>query len=99
MIVIPKDDYVLVVPSEISDRLESGLYVPQTAEDRGAVRCTVVDVGLGNFVNGARVHPDVRKGDEVLLAPYCNNSGIEVRISGKKHLLVRSNDIVAIIRD
>lgn len=99
MIVIPKDDYVLVVPSEISDRLESGLYVPQTAEDRGAVRCIVVDVGPGNFVNCARVHPGVAAGDEVLLAPYCNNSGIEVRISGKKHLLVRSNDIVAIIRD
>jgi chaperonin GroES len=45
---------------------------------------------------GTRVAPEVKKGDKILFGKY---SGTEIKIDGEEHLILREEDILAIIED
>ena len=90
----PLNDRVLVKRLESEERTASGLYIPDTAKEKPS-RGEVVAVGPGKCDDGGkRVPMSVKVGDMVLFNKY---AGTEVKIDGAEHLVMREDDILAII--
>ncbi|MFH1824442.1 MAG: co-chaperone GroES [Candidatus Firestonebacteria bacterium] len=95
MIVKPLEDRVLVKPLESGEEVKKGgIIIPDTAKEKPE-EGKVVAVGPGKVLeNGQKKHIEVKKGDKVLFAKYAGN---EVTIDGEKHLILREDDILAVI--
>ncbi len=92
----PLGDRVVIEPLEREERTESGLFIPETAKEKPQ-QGTVIAVGAGRKdEDGKRVPMDVEVGQTVLFAKY---SGTEVKIDGKKLLIMKESDILAIIEN
>jgi chaperonin GroES len=90
----PLYDRVLVKRLESQDRTTGGLYIPDTAKEK-PVEALVVAVGQGKLLEGGGLKKlDVKPGDKVLFSKY---SGNEVKIEGEEHLIMREEDLLAII--
>jgi len=85
----PLADRVLVEPLPAETQTASGLYIPDTAQEKQH-KGTVVAVGTGQ-----KDEPlTVKVGDTVLYGKY---SGSEIKLDGKDYLMMREDDIMAII--
>ncbi|HEC23864.1 MAG TPA: co-chaperone GroES [Chloroflexi bacterium] len=92
----PLGDRVVVEPVEKEQRTESGLFIPETAKERPQ-QGTVLAVGSGRKDEaGKRIPMDVEVGQTVLFAKY---AGTEVKIDGKKLLILKESDILAIVEE
>ena len=90
----PLNDRVLVKRLESEEKTAGGLYIPDTAKEKTS-KGQVVAVGPGKIAeNGSRVAMAVKKGDEVLFNKY---AGTEIKLDGVDHLVMREEDILAII--
>ncbi|MDR0816988.1 MAG: co-chaperone GroES [Desulfovibrio sp.] len=90
----PLNDRVLVKRLESEEKTAGGLYIPDTAKEKPS-KGQVVAVGPGKVAeNGSRVAMAVTKGDEVLFNKY---AGTEIKLDGVEHLVMREEDILAII--
>ena len=90
----PLNDRVLVKRLESEEKTAGGLYIPDTAKEKPS-KGLVVEVGPGKTAdNGSRVAMTVKKGDEVLFNKY---AGTEIKLDGVDHLVMREEDILAII--
>ena len=96
MKVQPLYDRVLVQRTQSEEMTASGLYIPDTAKEKpleGIVRAA----GPGSTNNdGDLVKMQVSEGDKVLFGKY---SGTEVTLNGEEHLILKEDDILAIIKD
>lgn len=94
MAVKPLEDRVLVKPVEPETKTESGLYLPETAQDRPS-QGTVVAVGPGKRLdNGTNAPMSVKKGDTVVFGKF---AGSEVEIKDEEHLILRESEILGIL--
>ena len=85
----PLADRVLVEPKEAETKTASGLYIPDTAKEKPQ-EGKVIAVGPGK-----KDEPmEVKVCDEVLYGKY---AGTEVTVEGKKYLIVKQSDILAIL--
>lgn len=85
----PLADRVLVEPKEAETKTASGLYIPDTAKEKPQ-EGKVIAAG-----HGKKDEPmEVKVGDEVLYGKY---AGTEVTVEGKKYLIVKQSDILAIL--
>ncbi len=85
----PLADRVLVEPKEAETKTASGLYIPDTAKEKPQ-EGKVIATGPGK-----KDEPmEVKVGDEVLYGKY---AGTEVTVEGKKYLIVKQSDILAIL--
>ncbi len=85
----PLADRVLVAPQEAETKTASGLYIPDSAKEKPQ-QGKVVAVG-----NGKKDHAmTVKVGDTVLYGKY---SGSELKLDGNDYLIMREDDILAII--
>ena len=85
----PLADRVLVEPAAAEEKTASGIYIPDTAQEKPQ-RGTIVAVG-----NGKVDEPlTVKVGDSVLYGKY---AGTEINVDGKEYLIMRESDILAII--
>jgi chaperonin GroES len=90
----PLGDRVVVEPLEQEERTESGLYIPETAKEKPQ-KGTILAVGAGRRdEDGKRIPMDVETGQSILFAKY---GGTEVKIDGKKLLILKEGDILAIL--
>ncbi len=90
----PLGDRVLIEPIEQEEVTASGLYIPETAKEKPQ-QGNVLAVGEGRRdEDGERIEMDVKVGDKVLFAKY---AGTEIKIDGKKLLIMKESDILAII--
>ncbi|CAK7054385.1 co-chaperone GroES [Desulfovibrio sp.] len=90
----PLNDRVLVKRLETEEKTAGGLYIPDTAKEKPS-KGQVVAVGPGKVGdNGERTVLAVKAGDEVLFNKY---AGTEVKLDGVDHLVMREEDILAII--
>ena len=90
----PLNDRVLVKRLESEERTASGLYIPNTAKEKPS-KGEVVAVGPGKHADDGKLVPmTVKVGDMVLFNKY---AGTEVKIDGAEHLVMREDDILAII--
>lgn len=89
----PLADRVVVEPIEQEEMTAGGIVLPETAKEKPQ-KGTVVAVGPGKYEDGALVEMQVKEGDQVLFAKY---AGTEIKIEGKKVLILRESDLLAIV--
>ena len=92
----PLGDRVLVKPAPKEEKTSSGLYISSGAQEKPQ-RGKVVAVGEGKRdQDGNRIPVDVKAGDEVFYGTFGGN---EVKVDGEDFLLLRADDIYAIIEE
>lgn len=91
----PLHDRVVIERLEESEqKTTGGIIIPDTAKEKPQ-RGRVVAIGDGAFNdNGQRNKLDVKVGDEVLFGKY---SGSDVKVDGTEYLIMRENEILAIV--
>ncbi|MFV0349393.1 MAG: co-chaperone GroES [Halodesulfovibrio sp.] len=89
----PLSDRVLVKSLEAEEKTAGGLYIPDTAKEKPS-RGEVVAVGPGKVENGNNIAMTVAVGNVVLFNKY---AGTEIKIDGNDFLVMREDDILAII--
>jgi chaperonin GroES len=90
----PLADRVVVEPVEREETLPSGLVMPDTAKEKPQ-RGKVLAAGPGRLdEDGDRIAMEVAVGDQVLYAKY---AGTEIKVDGKKVLIMKESDILAVV--
>jgi chaperonin GroES len=90
----PLGGRVLVQPIEQEEVTASGIVLPETAKEKPQ-QGKVLAAGPGDRNDkGERIELDVKVGDTILFAKY---SGTEVKMDGKKLLILRESDILGIV--
>ncbi len=90
----PLNDRVLVKRLESEEKTAGGLFIPDTAKEKPA-KGEVVAVGPGKTADDGKVIAmTVKVGDAVLFNKY---AGTEIKLDGVEHLVMREDDILAII--
>jgi len=90
----PLSDYLLVEPLERETKLPSGIVIPDTAKEKPQ-EGKILAVGPGKRDDKGNIIPiDVKAGSIVM---YKKWGGTEIKVEGKELLLVREEDILAII--
>ena len=90
----PLGSRVLVEPIEQEEITAGGIILPETAKEKPQ-EGKILAAGPGDRdEDGKRIALDVKVGDRVLYAKY---SGTEVKVDGKKLLILRESDILGII--
>lgn len=85
---------VVVEPLEQEEVTAGGIVLPETAKEKPQ-KGKILSVGAGDRDDkGNRIAMDVKAGDTVLFAKY---GGTEIKIDGKKLLILRESDLLAII--
>ncbi len=94
MNVKPLQDRILVLREEGEQKTAGGIFIPDTAKEK-PLEGKVVAVGPGKFdKDGKRIPVEVKKGNRILFSRY---GGTEIKINGVDHLMMREDDILAII--
>lgn len=90
----PLGDRIIIELVETEEKTASGIVLPDTAKEKPQ-EGKVVAVGTGRVLeNGERVALEVAEGDRIIFSKY---AGTEVKYEGKEYLIVRENDILAVI--
>ena len=90
----PLQDRILVKRVEEEEKTKGGIIIPDTAKEKPA-EGVVVAVGNGKLGDdGKRISLEIKKGDRILFGKY---SGTEVKIEGEEQLIMREDDVLAII--
>jgi chaperonin GroES len=90
----PLQDRILVKRVEEEAKTKGGIIIPDTAKEKPA-EGKVIAVGNGKLGDdGKRIPLEIKKGDRILFGKY---SGTEVKIEGEEHLIMREEDVLAVI--
>jgi chaperonin GroES len=90
----PLHDRIVLKRVEEETKTTGGLFIPDSAKEKPA-RGVVIAVGEGKRdKDGKRVALDVKKGDEVLFGKY---AGTELKLDGEEHIVLREEEILAVI--
>ena len=96
MKVKPLNDRVLVQRIEEMTMTKGGIYIPDTAKEK-PIEGRVMAVGPGKMSDtGNRMALHVKEGDRVLFSKY---AGSEIKIEGEEYLMMREEDILAIVEE
>lgn len=94
MSIRPLHDRIIVKRVEEEERTTGGIIIPETAKEKPQ-RGKVIAVGKGKITDDGSVRAlDVKAGDTVLFGKY---SGTEIKIEEVNHLIMREDDILAVI--
>ena len=95
MKVRPLHDRILVKRLDQEAKSKGGIIIPDTAKEK-PMEGRVIAVGTGKVSEEGVVTPlDVKKGDRILFSKY---SGTEIKLDGDEHLIIREEDILAIVQ-
>ncbi len=90
----PLHDRVIVQRIEEGDTTKGGIIIPDTAKEK-PIEGKVLAVGPGKTSDSGKLQPlEVKEGDRVLFGKY---AGTEIKIEGEEHLIMREDDIIAIV--
>jgi chaperonin GroES len=90
----PLGSRVIVEPTEENEITAGGIVLPETAKEKPQ-KGVVLAAGPGDRDDdGKRIELDVKVGDTVLFAKY---GGTEIKVEGKKLLILRESDLLAIV--
>jgi chaperonin GroES len=90
----PLNDRVVVLRIEEEEKTSGGIIIPDTAKEKPQ-EGRVIAVGTGKVNDkGDRIPLEVKENDRILFGKY---SGNEIKIDGVEHLIMREDDILAII--
>ena len=89
----PLADRVIIKSSEVEETTKSGLILTGSAKEKPQM-AEVIAVGPGGIVDGKEVVMNVAVGDKVIYSKYTGN---EVKVDGAEYIIVRQNDILAVV--
>ncbi len=90
----PLQDRVIVKRVKEEEKTKGGIIIPDSAKEK-PIEGEVLAVGNGKVLKNGSLQPlDVKVGDRVLFGKY---SGTEVKIDGEEHMLLREDDILAVL--
>ena len=90
----PLHDRVLVQRIEEPQKTKGGIIIPDTAQEK-PTEARVIAVGTGRVLEDGSVRPvEVKKGDRILFGKY---SGSEIKLDGEDHIILREEDILAVL--
>ena len=95
MKLIPLGDKVVLKQVEAEETTASGIILSAKTQEK-PLEGIVVAVGPGGVVDGKEVVMQVKEGDKVIYQKY---STTEVKVGGEEYLVVKQNDILAIVVD
>ena len=95
MKLVPLGDKVVLKQLEAEETTKSGIVLPGTAQEKPQ-QAEVVAVGPGGVIDGKEVVMQVKVGDKVIYQKY---AGTDVKLGDDAYIVVRQNDIVAIVED
>jgi chaperonin GroES len=96
MKIIPLRDRILIKRVGEEEKTKGGIIIPDTAKEK-PTQGKVIAVGKGALDEDGKLIPlEVKKGDTVLLGKY---AGTEIKVGGTDHLIVREDDILAIVEE
>jgi len=90
----PLHDRIIVKRIKEEETTKGGIIIPDTAKEKPS-EGKVIAVGNGKILENGKLQPlEVKKGNKVLFGKY---AGTEVKIDGEEHLIMREDDIIAIV--
>jgi chaperonin GroES len=90
----PLHDRVIIKRLEAETKSAGGIVIPDTAAEK-PIKGEVVAVGSGKILEDGKVRPlGVKAGEKVLFGKY---SGTEVKVDGQEYLVMREEDLMAVI--
>ena len=90
----PLHDRVIVKRVEEEEKTKGGIIIPDTAKEK-PIEGKIIAVGEGKILENGKKQPlEVKKGDKVLFGKY---AGTDIKIEGEEHLIMREDDIIAIV--
>jgi chaperonin GroES len=90
----PLHDRILAKRVQEEEKTAGGLFIPDTAKEK-PLEAEIIAVGNGKVLDDGKLRPlEVKKGDKVLIGKY---SGSEVKLNGEEHIILREDDILAVI--
>ena len=93
MKLVPLGDRVVLKQVEAEETTKSGLILTTSAQEKPQ-EAEVIAVGPGGVVDGKEVVMQVKVGDKVIYSKY---AGTDVELEGEKYIIVKQNDILAIV--
>jgi chaperonin GroES len=94
MSIRPLQDRILIKRVREEEKTKGGIIIPDTAKEK-PVEGKVIATGKGAIQKDGSVRKlEVKQGDIVLFAKY---SGSEVKIDGEDHLIIREEDVLAVV--
>ena len=94
MKLVPLGDRVVLKQLEAEETTKSGIVLPGQAQEKPQ-QAEVIAVGPGGVVEGKEVKMEVEVGNKVIYSKY---AGTEVKLDGEEYIIVKQNDILAVIR-
>ena len=92
----PLYDRILAKRLAEADKTSGGLFIPDNAKEK-PLEAMVISVGSGKILESGKTHAlSVKAGDKVLIGKY---SGSEVQLDGEDHIILREDDILAILEE
>ena len=95
MKLVPLGDRVVLQQLDAEETTKSGIVLPGQAQEKPQ-QAEVIAVGPGGMVDGKEVKMEVKVGDKVIYSKY---SGTDVKLEDDEYVVVRQNDIVAIVEE
>ncbi len=90
----PLHDRVIVRRLKEEETTKGGIIIPDTAKEK-PIEGKVVAVGAGKILENGKTQPlEVKKGNKILFGKY---AGTDIQIEGEEHLIMREEDIIAIV--
>ena len=93
MKLVPLGDRVVLKQCEAEETTKSGIILTGSAQEKPQ-EAEVVAVGPGGMVDGKEVKMEVKVGDNVIYSKY---AGTEVKLDEEEFIIVKQNDILAVI--
>ena len=94
MKLVPLGDRVVLKQVEAEETTASGIVLPGQAQEKPQ-QAEVIAVGPGGVVNGNEIKMEVEVGNTVIYSKY---AGTEVKMDGTDYIIVKQEDILAIIK-
>ena len=89
----PLCDRVVIKQLEAEETTKSGIVLPSQSQEKPQ-QAEVVAVGPGGVVDGKEIKMEVKAGDRVIYSKY---AGTEVKLGEDEYIIVKQNDILAIV--
>ena len=93
MKLVPLSDRVVLKQLEAEETTKSGIILTGSAQEKQQ-EAEVIAVGPGGLVDGKEVTMQVSAGQKVIYSKY---AGTEVKLDGEEYIIVRQNDILAVV--
>ena len=93
MKLVPLSDRVVLKQCEAEETTKSGIILTSSAQEKPQ-EAEVIAVGPGGMVDGKEVTMQVKAGQKVIYSKY---AGTEVKLDGEEYIIVKQNDILAVV--